>query len=385
MAETRPTIFLVGGTSHVAGALIRELSHGNYRVLVVTRRPRIAEILLGDLQCNAEVVSMEQAAKVAPSDASTVVNFAYVKSAPKHKVYPATRRLMESVKRLAVDVRATRLIHTSTIAVFGYEFSETPRPIAVPWRPGDGYTDLKIYAEHALARSAATNANYSLAIVRLGNVIGPGANPWTAGIAQSMLEGKPVGRVGRIGFSNATYTKNIASYIRSLIDAPAHSLQEFGTYHHLAEFSNHSWNEIFDKMGSAIGSYTLVNTTDHDGSSGEHWLPNAKESAKEIVRRVYRSPVGNRVRAAFSFTDRLPFLDHLVGRIKEPAGLEPPAVSAGEQQQFAVVGNPVEFKSHTLRRWTPPASFDEAMDDICRWAASANYSAPMPTNEPAKS
>jgi hypothetical protein len=33
--------------------------------------------------------------------------------------------------------------------------------------------------------------------------------------------------------------------------------------YHLAEF----FKEVFDKMGSAIGSYTLINAPDHNGTA----------------------------------------------------------------------------------------------------------------------
>jgi hypothetical protein len=38
-----------------------------------------------------------------------------------------------------------------------------------------------------------------------------------------------------------------------------------------------------------------------------------------------------------------------------------------------VIGNPIEFSSHTPAGWRPTSSFDEAITDICQWAATSNY------------
>jgi nucleoside-diphosphate-sugar epimerase len=326
MSETK-TVILIGGTSYVASSLIRALSGGGYRQLVVTRRPRIAQMLLGDLLDQIEVVSADEAIERAAGTRPTTVNFAYVKNAAKHKVYPATRALIESIDRVATATFADRIIHMSTVAVFGYRFAQRPQPVPVRWQPGDGHTDLKIFAEHALAR-AASHAGYRLAIVRLGNVIGPGANPWTAGIAFSMLENKPLGQAGHLGYSNATYVKNIASYTQHL-DAPVPALETFGTYHHLAEFSAHSWKEICDRMAQVIGASDLIEAPE-GSAAGTYWLARPRE----MVAGVYRGPVGNRIRAAMASRGDLPWLDSLVGRMKEPVQLESPPVAEYEQAQF---------------------------------------------------
>src|SRR5262249_33444646 len=137
------SVILVGGTSYVAQGVIRALAPGDRRILAVTRRPAIARILLADVLERVEPVTAEDGIERAAGSPCVVVNLAYVATAPKHQLYPQTHRLIESVERIAVATGSSRLIHTSTVAVFGYTFQRPPQPVRASWRPGDGYTDLK--------------------------------------------------------------------------------------------------------------------------------------------------------------------------------------------------------------------------------------------------
>src|SRR5262249_9618562 len=159
--------------------------------------------------------------------ARAVVNLAYARDASPFEVYPATRRLMHLVDRTREATGASRLIHISTLAVFGYRFERPPWPLAVKWRPADPYIESKIYAERLLLRAAARGSD-DLAIVRLGNVIGPAAPIWIASLAQRILEARPVGYTSGLGYANATSIDNVGSYICELVRCPSSDLADMG-------------------------------------------------------------------------------------------------------------------------------------------------------------
>src|SRR5262249_20659857 len=137
-------------------------------------------------------------------------------------------------------------------------FERPPWPLAVKWRPADPYIESKIYAERLLLRAAARGSD-DLAIVRLGNVIGPAAPIWIASLAQRILEARPVGYTSGLGYANATSIDNVGSYICELVRCPSSDLADMGTFHHLAEFSGYSWREILDRVAAIVGKrYVLV-------------------------------------------------------------------------------------------------------------------------------
>jgi hypothetical protein len=233
------------------------------------------------------------------------------------------------------------------------KFKTFPRPRKVSLLLGDPYIEGKIIAERLILKSAKNNS-YVPVIVRLGNVIGPGAIPWTATLSTYILNGVPVG----IGKSNATYVGNIVDYLCYICSTSEEILEQFGPFHHLAEFSGISWKEIIERICDIIG-----------------------------IKPVYISKFEN--------NNHFKLINNLIGYLRFIAGILPPKFllifqkidenikpylksfsffsEVKEVGFLQVMCETIEFRQHVLPGWVPPFNFDLALERIGLWLKESGY------------
>jgi len=238
-------ILVVGGTSYVASFFIEECLQSGWTVYAVSHnsvRHRLLSVRNGNVRSAA---SPAEAGSIGSVDA--IFPSAYPSDLNAAKVHAATRRLIGQIVGAARRLSPKILVHISTQSVFGYTFARNPRPVPVWWATGDGYIETKVLAE-ALLLLKTRQAPYAKVILRLGNVIGPGSF-WVSEVARLLLVEEPLGR----GKSNATYVRNVAEYLARLILVDDSTLRSFGVFHHLAEFSSHSWADLAEPVATAMG------------------------------------------------------------------------------------------------------------------------------------
>jgi len=363
------TVIIFGISSQIGARLIDPLLRAGYRVVGVARRPSMATIVLDDYLDRIELATAGQAVERAGGPVAAVINLAYARAVRPNELYSQTRHLLAQVLDVARASRTTRLIHVSTAAVFGYELDGTPAPAPAPWRPGSPYEESKIHTEHVLA-DASLKAGHVLTIVRPCCVIGPEAHPWTADVAEHIYQRRPVAYSTGSGYSNATYVENLVDYLRYLVDRDPAELARFGPYHHIAEFADHSWSEIFEVLARAIGRPYLL--ADPPGTSGGL----VREMAHTVVRRLYGGPLGGYARLALGRSERLARSEKLLAplnRLRLPALVEGPGLSDWERQMCAITSLRVRFASHLMSGWQPPYAFEDACQAISKWAQDAGY------------
>jgi nucleoside-diphosphate-sugar epimerase len=361
------TVVVFGVTSYVGDSLIQPLLDSGKRVVGITRRPGLARILLPPESEQFAVVGPDKVESAIGHDPISIINLAYIRDAPPHRLYRQNRGLVKSIGRVAAD-RCRRLVHVSTAAVFGYGISEPPHPGPVRWRPADLYTESKIDAER-LIRKLSGEIGGDLAIVRLGNVIGPGSPNFVSRLGQRILEVEPVAYDGEAGFSNSTHVENAASYLAFLLAEPADALSDFGTYHHLAEFSSHRWPELLGVISDVVGHRWTT-------ASRPRRPPGKPPLPKRAFKAAYRTSVGARLRPAAAVLPEGGFVDRAIGRLRSPA---PPQLNrSGEFSWDAnlleLLSAENEFRSHTLDGWKPQLDFDSACAGIADWLRRSDYS-----------
>jgi len=317
------------------------------------------------------LVRAEQVIQCIDENVYAVVNLAYVKDAPPHKLYAQNRQLINSIHDIAVATESQRVIHISTMAVFGYSLKSPPLPRYAQWRPGDPYVESKIHAEHLLLRCQA-KAGYSLSIVRLGNVIGPGSPIWTASLAQRILEGKPIGYMGRIGYSNATYVENAASYVCHLLRQSVDHLDAFGPFHHLAEFSCYSWAQILECLATAVGGqHTLL------AQPSQQYSGLRIGSLYSTLRKVSKAQAGGYLRLVLDKLRWLGVVESAILQVRKLNALgqhlKLPTVPSKDRMLFDILSAEIQFESHTLPDWHPVVSFEEACVAISNWLQRSGY------------
>jgi dTDP-4-dehydrorhamnose reductase len=374
-AGAASSVVVFGATSYLGQYVLSDLLRRGHRVIAVTRNPELSSILLrpfdgritvarsSDLQAGGEAVA-------------ALVNLAYVKTEKPHRLMRQNAQLVRSIHDTAVRVGARRLVHASTMAVFGYEFDDAPKPVRAGRRFGDPYIESKLSAEHHLER-LQPRGSYALAMVRLGNIVGPGSPVWVANLAQRMLEGRPVGVAGRDGYSNAALAANIASYIGHLVGQEPATLGAFGRFHHLAELSATRWSCFVDAFADCLGVAPI-----RIGRVPGRASPGGRALLAGMVKSAYGGNAGGYARTLFGALPMDGIVERLlssaktalVGGALSVSGFAGPA----DRDILTILSSAHEFRSHTLPGWTPPVSLTEAIRGMVQSLREGGFAQPAP-------
>src|SRR5262249_40769092 len=166
-----PIAVIFGATSYVGGFVVDEFVRRGFDVFALTRNPSVASILLPP-KAHVIVCRPDDLSRHMKAPATVIINLADPNDDPSWGMDVANRNLVESVERVVSESGCKRVVHVSSQAVFGYVFERKPEPVDAADRTDNVYVESKIKAEQLFERSSLHN-DYELAIVRLGNVIGP--------------------------------------------------------------------------------------------------------------------------------------------------------------------------------------------------------------------
>ena len=343
-------ILLIGATSYVASYFVEECLRRGWDMFAFTRDRVRQEILSGADGNRVLTVNLEGAKSLGSVDA--IVNFAYPKDAGTMWIHTATRRLIEGMLDTARHLSPRVVIHVSTQSVFGYSFAREPRPVPVLWAVGDSYLETKTLAEWLFLLNSR-RVPYVKIVLRLGNVIGPGAY-LISELASRILFDKPLGR----GVTNATYVRNVADYICRLVSVDPSVLRAFGTFHHLAEFSSYRWPSIVGPLAEAMALQPSYRDAPARSRTG----------ARDILKAAARYSV------AMLFPEAVQ--DQIAHRQERRWSRFLPLVASED----GVDDNPtlhqvLEFKSHTLPGWSPKFDMETTLRETVAWVRGAGYAA----------
>lgn len=327
--------------------------------------------LLKDNLKDIEVVTEENLSKLPQLDA--VINFAYIGNLPYVDTMVNTRKFFNFLVNFANFNIPNLFIHTSTLAVFGYRLEKNIIPNRVHYRFNDGYCDGKILAENILIDKLSPKI--PLAIVRLGNVMGKTAPNWTWKIINIASNLQPFTINNRWGYSNVTYIDNIISYYLHLIDTSPSELKKFGYFHHLAEFSNITWDKWIIPIINAVGidkenlDFFLFNNNYKRGNNF---------SLKQILIKILKYQLYFRF---FNFFHYLSTLNYLDDAILQRLNLNLSSFQTSfrsidflltkERREFIdFINIKKEFQSYLLNTWKIKKNFEQALSDIIAYLKS---------------
>ena len=198
---------ITGATGFIGGRLAERLVAEGVSVRALVRNygsaVRLArlpvEIVKGDATDRA-------ALQAAAAGSDFVFHCAYGTSgSQRHRAWvnvEGTRRLLEAA------AGARRIVHLSTLMVYGRTGDGDLDESAPRRRFGNSYSDSKLVAER-LALEAARAGRAGLAVLQPTAVYGPWGGVWTAGVLQALRRGRQILVDGGGGLANAVYVDDL--------------------------------------------------------------------------------------------------------------------------------------------------------------------------------
>lgn len=120
-----------------------------------------------------------------------------------------TRNVLDA----AAAAGAKSVVHLSSVASWGYDFTRSPNDESFPRRQGVPYVDTKAASDEMAVRRGA-------AIVRPGDVYGPRSTPWTIRPVESMLSGSFVLPSGGKGLMTPVYVDDLVDLVIRALNSP---------------------------------------------------------------------------------------------------------------------------------------------------------------------
>ncbi len=120
-----------------------------------------------------------------------------------------TRNVLDAAEKAGVG----RVVHLSSVASWGYDFIRSPKDSSFTRRQGVPYVDTKAASDDMALRRGA-------AVVRPGDVYGPGSVPWTIRPVEALMNGAFVLPDGGKGLITPVYVDDLVDLVMRALDAP---------------------------------------------------------------------------------------------------------------------------------------------------------------------
>lgn len=243
-AERERVIGVIGGSGFIGTWLVTALREQGLAVRIVDRRPSEAH---PELWVGADVRHLDQL-RVACAGCAVLYNLA-----AEHRDDVQPRRLYDEVNvegarnvaRVAAELGVTRLLFTSTVAVYGLRGDEPDE--SAPPAPFNDYGRTKLLAEEVYRAWAAADPARGLTIVRPTVVFGPGNRGNVYELLRQLARGRAVVIGDGRNRKSMAYVGNVAAFL-------VHALG-FGPGVHLYNYVDKpdlNMNELVELVGRTL-------------------------------------------------------------------------------------------------------------------------------------
>jgi len=218
-------VFVTGGTGFIGGEVVRQLRARGDEVACLVRSPEKAggltglgcEIVAGDLS-DAEAIrgGMEGCDAVVHAAAMYEVG---IPAKQRPAMYEANVRGTEVVLRAALEAKVPKVVHVSTVGVFGNTHHEVvDETYEDPGKEFTSYYEETKLESHRIAKRMIAEQGLPCAIVQPGGVYGPGDTSQVADLLQEFFAGKlPLIPFPELGIC-LTHVEDIAGGILLALD-----------------------------------------------------------------------------------------------------------------------------------------------------------------------
>ncbi len=214
-------ILVTGATGFIGGHVTRRLLErepATVRILVRDARKADELVKLGAEAVEGDLGDMGSLERAVEGTAAVIHAAAQVSSIPKRETFSqANRRGTENVLWAASRARVPRVVHLSSIAVFGVPAEGEITDRSPRGTSGDPYADSKYDAEVAVERYSRERG-LPVTILRPSAVYGPGSTHWSV---------IPLKRIKKGSFFLVEEGQGLLNYvyIDNLVDAVVLALQ----------------------------------------------------------------------------------------------------------------------------------------------------------------
>lgn len=356
-------IAIIGAAGYLGLEIIRQIKFLKCEVIAITRRN--GNFLLPELDPNIIIKNQDDLDSIGKVD--VVINLAYPTSGLTHHYIQKNNEIFNIISKISSS--KTKLIHVSSLAVFGFQLDRNILNDRVKYSRDYPYIEAKIHLENLILNKFT---NDSIVILRLGNIWGPGSTTWTVPLINKILFYQPVGIFNENGYCNATDVVNAASLIIHIIQ---HVFIDKPLFYHLAEFSSIKWDYWIKKIEKSINHNACYEPFVDNLSS--NLIDDSKILLSNLsIGSIYRRIATMRFAGSYSRNFLSLIGDNNFYTVKAKYNIKKQfnqELNFSDKLFLNILSCKTEFKSIYPLDWAPPINSEESWGNVEDWMRNVGY------------
>ena len=251
-------VLVTGGTGFLGGRLVEKLvlEHDAHVRVLVRNFARAARIARFDIEMVGGDVTNFNDVRTAMANCEFVFHCAYGNRGDEEAQRRVNVMGTENVLRAVQSLGVHRVVHVSTISVYGITPDGTLDESAERKPDGDVYSETKLAAEK-LALRLAREDGLPVTVIQPTVIYGPWGDVWTIQPLRQMREGAIILVNGGDGLSNAVYVDDV---VQAMLLA-AKSEDAVGETFLIAGPDNPTWRDFYGMYEHMLGTTATVTMT----------------------------------------------------------------------------------------------------------------------------